>query len=93
MLTLTDNAVSVIRSLAEQQQVPECGLRIATDPAAGSFLLSLAPEPLEGDRVVDAEGARLFLDSQAAEFLDGKSLDAAVDDQGAVQFAVADQPS
>lgn len=92
MLTLTDNAVSVIRSLAEQQQAQECGLRIATDPSAGSFMLSLAPEPAEGDRVVDAEGARLFLDPYAAEYLEGKALDAAVDAQGAVQFAVADQP-
>lgn len=92
MLTLTDNAVTVIRSLAEQQQDPLCGLRIATDPTAGSLMLSLVPEPLDGDRVLDTEGARLFLDTEAAQFLEDKALDAAVDDQGAVQFAVADQP-
>lgn len=93
MVTLTDNAVMVIRGLAEQQDEPQCGLRIATDPTAGSLMLSLVPEPLDGDRVVDAEGARLFLDSDAALFLDDKALDAAVDEQGAVQFAVADQPA
>lgn len=92
MLTLTDNAVMVIRDIASQQQAPQGGLRIATDPVAGSLTLSVAPEPFEGDRVVAAEGARLFLDSEAAQFLDDKALDATVDGQGAVQFAVAEQP-
>lgn len=92
MLTLTENAVMVIRSIAGQQEAPEGGLRIATDPVAGSLTLSLAPEPSAGDRVVDAEGARLFLDTDAAEFLEDKALDATVDGQGGVHFAVAEQP-
>jgi iron-sulfur cluster assembly protein len=92
MLTLTDNAVTVIRTIAGQQDAPQGGLRISTDPAAGSLTLSLAPEPVAGDRVLDTEGARLFLDTDAAEFLDDKALDATVDGQGAVHFAVAEQP-
>jgi iron-sulfur cluster assembly protein len=93
MLTVTDNAVAVIRNLTGQQQVPDgAGLRIATDPSAGSLTLSLAPEPQEGDQVLDASGARLFLDSEAAQLLDDKALDAAVDAAGTVQFAVAEQP-
>lgn len=92
MLTLTDNAVAVIRSLTEQPQVPDgAGLRIATDPSAGALTLSLAPEPVEGDQVVNESGARLFLESSAAELLDDKALDAAVDPSGSVQFAVAEQ--
>jgi Fe-S cluster assembly iron-binding protein IscA len=92
MLTMTDNAVAAIRSLTAQPNVPEgAGLRIATDPAAGALQLTLAPEPHEGDQVVDNGGARLFLDSDAALLLDDKALDASVDDQGAVQFAVAEQ--
>jgi Fe-S cluster assembly iron-binding protein IscA len=92
MLALTDNAVMVIRSLSDQQQIPRGGLRIATDPEIGTLTLSLAPEPVDGDRVVDTRGARLFLDSDAAQMLDDKALDAMVDDEGAVQFAVAEQP-
>jgi iron-sulfur cluster assembly protein len=92
MLTLTDNAVAVIRSLTEQPQVPDgAGLRIATDQSAGALTLSLAPEPVEGDQVVNESGARLFLESSAAELLDDKALDAAVDPSGSVQFAVAEQ--
>jgi iron-sulfur cluster assembly protein len=91
MLTLTENAVSVIRNLTDQQEAPDgAGLRIATDQSAGALTLSLAPEPEEGDQVVDTFGARLFLDSDAAALLDDKELDAAVDPQGAVQFAVAE---
>jgi iron-sulfur cluster assembly protein len=93
MLTMTDNAVAAIRSLTGQPEVPDgSGLRIASDPDAGSLQLSLAPEPQEGDQVVDSSGARLFLDTEAALLLDDKALDASVDEQGTVQFALAEQP-
>ena len=92
MLAVTDNAAAVIRDLADRQEVPEgTGLRIASDPTAGGLTLSLASQPLDGDQVLDAAGARLFLDPQAALLLDDKALDAAVDAQGGVQFAVAEQ--
>ncbi len=92
MLAVTDNALAAIRSLTAQQRVPDgAGLRIATDPSAGSLTLSLAPEPEDGDQVLDAPGARLFLEAQAAELLDDKALDAAVEPGGAVQFAIAEQ--
>jgi iron-sulfur cluster assembly protein len=94
MLTLTENAVSVIRNLTDQQEVPDgAGLRIATDPQAGALTLSLAESPAAGDQVVDNSGARLFLDAEAAILLDDKSLDAAVDPEGRVQFAVGEQPT
>jgi Fe-S cluster assembly iron-binding protein IscA len=94
MLTVTENAVSVIRNLTDQQEVPEgAGLRIATDPSAGALTLSLAEAPLDGDEVLDESGARLFLDAEAAVLLDDKALDAAVDPDGRVQFAVGEQPS
>ena len=57
----------------------------------GTLTLSVVDEPDHGDQVVDRSGARIFLDSQAAELLDDKELDAGVDASGAVQFAVADQ--
>jgi iron-sulfur cluster assembly protein len=92
MLTLTDNAILVIRDLTSQQAVPDGGLRIASDPEAGSLVLALADQPVQGDQVVDSNGARIFLDSEAAQILHDKSLDAAVDDEGAVQFGFTDLP-
>ena len=94
MLALTNNAVLVIRDLTAQQEAPTgAGLRIASDPAAGSLTLALAEQPERGDQVVDSDGARIFLDPEAAQILDDKALDAAVDAQGAVQFGFAEQPA
>ena len=91
MLTVTENAVTAIRTLTESPQLPEAsGLRIATDASAGALTLSLAPGPQEGDQVVDASGATLFLDPEAAEVLDDKALDAALDADGSVRFEVAE---
>jgi iron-sulfur cluster assembly protein len=93
VLTLTDNATTEIRNIIDQPDVPDgCGLRIATDPAAGNLTLALATAPADGDEVVDASGARVFLDPQAATMLDDQALDAGTDAEGNVQFAIAPQP-
>ncbi|AXO33472.1 iron-sulfur cluster biosynthesis family protein [Micromonospora chalcea] len=92
MLTMTDNAVLVIRDLAAQQDVADAGgLRIAADTEAGSLSIELVPEPVRGDQVVDTEGARIFLDSDAAELLNDTSVDAVVDDEGVVQFGFTEK--
>ncbi|MFJ6195428.1 iron-sulfur cluster biosynthesis family protein [Micromonospora sp. NPDC092111] len=92
MLTMTDNAVLVIRDLAAQQDVAQDGgLRIAADTEAGSLTIELVPEPVQGDQVVDTEGARIFLDADAAELLNDTSVDASVDDEGVVQFGFTEQ--
>jgi len=92
MLAVTDNAVTVIRDLTTQNEVPVgSGLRIAADASEGSLTLSLVPEPEDGDQIVGTRGARLFLDSDAAQMLEDKELDAAVDPGGSVQFAVGEQ--
>ncbi|MCZ7425447.1 adhesin [Micromonospora sp. WMMA1949] len=92
MLTMTDNAVLVIRDLAAQQDVADAGgLRIAADTDAGSLSIELVPQPVQGDQVVDTEGARIFLDSDAAELLNDTSVDAVVDDEGVVQFGFTEK--
>jgi Fe-S cluster assembly iron-binding protein IscA len=80
--------------LTDQPQAPEGGgVRIATDPTVGNLTLSLAATPAEDDTVLDADGARLFLDSSATALLDDKTLDAVTDPSGQVQFAFAEQPT
>ncbi|MFC0005645.1 iron-sulfur cluster biosynthesis family protein [Micromonospora siamensis] len=92
MLTMTDNAVLVIRDLAAQQDVAQAGgLRIAADTDAGSLTIELVPEPVQGDQVVDNQGARIFLDSDAAELLGDTSVDAEVDEEGVVQFGFTEK--
>ncbi|WP_405426849.1 adhesin [Micromonospora sp. NBC_00617] len=92
MLTMTDNAVLVIRDLANQQDVAEDGgVRIAADADAGSLTVELVHEPEQGDHVVDNQGARIFLDPDAAELLGDASVDATVDDEGIIQFGFTEQ--
>ncbi|SCL20599.1 Fe-S cluster assembly iron-binding protein IscA [Micromonospora rhizosphaerae] len=92
MLTMTDNAVMVIRDLAYQQDVGEAGgLRIAADTQAGSLSIELVPQPVQGDQVVDNQGARIFLDTDAAQLLNDTSVDATVDDEGIVQFGFTEK--
>ena len=88
MLTLTDSAVTAIRSLTDQPELPEdTGLRImAQDAEAPSFQVTLAENPVAGDQVIEADGARVFLEANAAV-----ALDAQVDDEGTVAFTVAQQ--
>jgi Fe-S cluster assembly iron-binding protein IscA len=93
MMTVTDNAAAVIRDLTSAPQVPGgSGLRIATDPDEGSLTLSLSTQPLDGDEVVDTDGALIFLDAQTASLLADKTLDADVDTDGAVSFILAEVP-
>jgi iron-sulfur cluster assembly protein len=93
MLTLTDSAVTAIRTLTSQPELPEdTGLRImAQDAAAPSFQVTLAENPVAGDQVIEENGARVFLEANAAAALDDKALDAQVDDEGTVAFTVAVQ--
>ena len=88
MLTLTDNAATQIRGLVDQPDIPdEGGVRIASS-ADGALTLSIAPGPTDGDAVVDKDGARVFLEPEADQLLDGRQLDAGVDPEGGVRFSI-----
>ncbi len=93
MLTLTDSAVSVIRTLTSQPELPdETGLRImAQGDGVPSFQLALAEGPAAGDQVVEEGGARVFVEAGAAEVLEHKALDAEVNEQGDLAFRISDQ--
>jgi Fe-S cluster assembly iron-binding protein IscA len=90
VLTLTDNATTEIRNLiTNNPEVPDdAGVRIATNPDGATLTLSLALVPGEDDAVLSENGARVFLEPTAAQLLDDKTLDAGVDGQGQVQFAL-----
>jgi Fe-S cluster assembly iron-binding protein IscA len=93
MLTLTENAATAVKTIVERGADADTGgLRIhgAEDPSAG-FALSVAGGPESNDAVVDEAGARVFLDAGAAAALDDQVLDAQVDQEGAVHFALSMQ--
>ena len=94
MLTLTDNATAIVSTLVSRQsEAPDAGLRIHSTEAPGAdggarLAVLVAADPEPQDQVVEISGTRLFLDQEAATALDDKVLDAGVDDEGAVSFAV-----
>ncbi|MEZ7754521.1 Fe-S cluster assembly protein HesB [Microbacterium paraoxydans] len=97
MLTLTDNATAIVSTLVSRQNdAPAAGLRIHTaeaqdDTGAARLAVAVTADPEPADQVVELSGTRLFLDEAAASALDDKILDAGVDDEGSVSFAVLPQ--
>lgn len=93
MLTLTENASTVVKTIVDQTNTnQEAGLRIsqdAEDSPALHVMPTEAPQP--GDQILEDGGARVFLEETAAVTLDDKILDAQVDDNGGVQFTIAVQ--
>ena len=81
MLTLTQTAAEVVRTLVDQSPGETGGLRIAAndDGLEGVALeLSLVGEPEAADETIEQSGATVYLDPDAAQLLDDKLLDAQV---------------
>jgi len=90
MLTLTENACTIVKQMTDIPDAPDtAGLRI-TQVETG-FAVSATEQPTAGDQVVEQDGATVYLDAAAAEKLDEMTLDAGVDDQGALQFGLLAQ--
>ena len=93
MLTLTENASTIVKTITDQTtESKDAGLRFSQEGADASALaITTADAPEPGDQVVEDAGARVFLEQNAAGVLDDKVLDAQVDDTGSVQFSIAPQ--
>lgn len=92
MLTLTDNAQSVITGIVDGAQAPQTGgIRISQDAEGAGLSVTVANAPEADDQVVEAAGAKVFLDPDAAIALDDKVLDASAQPDGRVDFAVGQQ--
>jgi iron-sulfur cluster assembly protein len=93
MLTLTENASTIVKDIASSTVGGEgAGLRISADPALeASFSVTAANQPEPGDQVLEQDGATVYLENQAAEELSAKVLDAGIDQAGNVQFALGQQ--
>jgi iron-sulfur cluster assembly protein len=94
LLALTDSAVQAVRDIVSStEQVPETGgLRVVAERAGtqANFQLSVASLPAEDDEVIEEQGARVFLEPEAASLLDDMVLDASVE-HNQVAFTIADQ--
>jgi Fe-S cluster assembly iron-binding protein IscA len=94
MLALTETAADVIRQLTEAPVAD--GVRISTAGASvnghgPNLLIELVPGPAVDDEVVEAAGARIYLEPGAMRVLDHMVLDADVEGDE-VRFAILEQP-
>ena len=94
LLTLTDSAVEAVKHIvSSSEELSETGgLRLVAEQTGmqTNLELSVVPLPAEDDEVIEEQGARVFLESEAASLLDDKVLDASVE-QNQVAFTIADQ--
>jgi len=90
MLTLTENATTVVKTIANQNpDAVRSGLRIAAASAEATELdLAVVGSPEPADDVIEADGALVFLEPNASSLLDDKVLDATVEENGTVSFAI-----
>ena len=94
MLALTDSAVEAVKNIvsSSEETTETGGLRMVAEQAGTqtNLQLSVVTVPAEDDEVIEEQGARVFLEPEAASLLDDKVLDASVD-QNQVAFSIADQ--
>jgi iron-sulfur cluster assembly protein len=94
MLTITSNAAEAIRAIVQSTDVPDDGgIRISIARQNGSqasLELALSPAPMDGDNVLEVNGAHVFLDELASLALDDKSLDAELED-GEISFGIVER--
>ena len=94
LLALTDRAVQAVKGIVSStDEASETGgLRMVAERAGtqAKFDLSVVPLPAEDDEVIEEQGARVFLEPEAASLLDDKVLDASVE-QDQVAFTIAEQ--
>lgn len=93
MLTLTDTATAVVKEIVSRAGEAESGgLRIApAAPMSEDLAVTIVATPESEDRVVEQQGARVFLAEPAALTLDDKMLDARVNEEGRVAFDLLPQ--
>jgi iron-sulfur cluster assembly protein len=94
MLVVTEQARDAIQAVVSSTEAgTDAGVRVSVGREQDQpvFQLAVADVPIESDEVLEAEGARLFLEPEAAAVLDDKVLDASVEGD-AVRFVIGDQP-
>jgi len=77
-LTLTDEAISRLRTVLDDQGAPEGALRVFVTPggcSGFSYGMSLEPEPADDDDVVEQSGVRVVVDAFSQQYLRGAQID------------------
>jgi iron-sulfur cluster assembly protein len=91
VLTVTENAVTIIRGLLTSADAADAGgLRIGAKDDGIDLAVEIAAAPMPDDAVIEDGGARVFLDQVASPQLSHRELDVVLKD-GSVSFVLRDQ--
>ena len=78
VLTVTPAAISTIRTLLEQRQIPNYALRVFVSGGGCSGMqygMAFEETPKDFDEVIDVEGIRLIIDPTSMMYLRGATID------------------
>lgn len=78
MIALTDLAATHLRTMLQERNLPDHGLRVFVQGGGCAGLqygMAFEPTTREGDTVVEVKGVRLFVDPLSAVYLEGASID------------------
>jgi Fe-S cluster assembly iron-binding protein IscA len=90
MLSITPQALSVMQRVTDHPSLESTsGLRIACrDQPSEPLQVAAVHGPQPGDRVLERNGARLYLEPEAAGRVEGRRLDAVTDTAGRIHFVL-----
>ncbi|MEM7116093.1 MAG: iron-sulfur cluster assembly accessory protein [Chloroflexota bacterium] len=77
-ITITETAVSTIKNLLEQKNVPDHGLRVFVSGGGCSGMqygMALEPEARPYDHVVEVGGIKVFVDPTSMMYLSNATID------------------
>src|SRR5688572_26224176 len=77
-ISISDKAAGHIRALIQEKGKPAGGLRVGVKGGGCSglsYFLDWADAPSKLDRVIELDGARVFVDPKSAMFLSGTIID------------------
>jgi iron-sulfur cluster assembly protein len=77
-LTITRGAARFIRMMILADGQPGAGFRMAVSPGGCSGLsadIAVASEPAQGEKAIEVDGLKLFLDAQSRLLLQGVTID------------------
>lgn len=90
MFDMTPRARSIVQRLTGHRALSaRSGLRIARGASANAPMqVAASPSPLEQDKVLEHDGARVFIGPGAGARLRGRTLDAVIEKTGRVRFVL-----
>ena len=77
-VSLTDEAVTRLKSVLEGQDVPEGALRVFVTPggcSGFSYGMSIETDPADDDEVIEQAGVKVVVDAFSLQYLNGAQID------------------